>query len=78
MRLFCLHLHFKHFVLIQRSTKKKVDDSGKQLCSKGFCLQKDYSKLDKPDQKPIDVEIKLDSLEVSCYSIVDVVVHKNN
>ena len=37
---------------------------GKRLCSKGFCLENGYSKLDKPAYDPIDVEIKLDGLEV--------------
>ena len=50
---------------LQRNAKPSKEDSSKQLCSKGFCLSRGYSKLDKPDQKPIDVEIKLDALEVS-------------
>ncbi len=49
----------------QRNANPSKEDSRKQLCSKGFCLSQGYSKLDKPGQRPIDVEIKLDALEVS-------------
>ena len=55
--------------LFQRAAKKpeKEDKTTRQKCSKGFCLRKDYSKYDKPEQRPIDVQIKLDSLEVSLF-----------